>query len=246
MGIQVARPARALVTEWLFIHAAEAAGTRGGGRRVLSCCRPPGTHSGKNTAAAIWKTSRRPCGRPSGLTQKRMLKMKLEGGRRTALCGEHGLEMFDRVQQWIWLCAGRRRLFAAKPRAPVVQPPAQSATEAIHRLQRKRQAQLVRRHLAGKTGQQFQEPEPHQRSGHGVTRQNLSQKNGKRAPATTAPPAIGTKHPLSAHPLPTGLGAIVAAQETVPVQLFRSLAAWTALLLEGKSVSFSAGSSRAK
>jgi hypothetical protein len=79
-----------------------------------------------------------------------------------------------------------------------------------------------------------------------VTRQNLSQKNGKRAPATPAPPAIGTKHPLSAHPLRTGLGGIVAAQETVPVQRFRSLAAWTALLLEGKSVSFSADSSRAK
>ena len=138
--------------------------------------------------------------------------MQLEGGRWTALCGEHGLEMFDRVQQWISLCAGRRRLFAAKPRAPVVQPPAQSATEAIHRLQRKRQAQLVRRRLEGKTGQPFQEPGPHQRRRERVPRQNLRQENGKRAPATSAPPAIGTKHPLSAHPLRPGVGGIVAAQ----------------------------------
>ncbi len=43
--------------------------------------------------------------------------MKLEVGRWTALCGEHGLEMFERVQQRIGLGAGRRRLFAAKPRA---------------------------------------------------------------------------------------------------------------------------------
>ena len=179
-------------------------------------------------------------------TQKRMLETKLEGGRWTALGGEHGLEMFDRVQPWIGLGAGRRRLFAAKPRAPVVQPPTQPAPEAIHRLQRKRQAQLVRRRLEGKTGQQFQEPGPHQRSGHGVTRQNLSQKNGKRAPATAAAAAIGTKHPLATRPLRAGLGGIVAAQETVPVQRFDALAAWTALLLEGKSDSFSADSSRTK
>lgn len=118
---------------------------------------PPEKHCRRN----LEKTAAVREGRPPALTQKRMLKMKLEGGRWTTLRREHRPEMFDRVQQWICLCAGRRRLFAAKPRAPVVQPPAQSAPEAVHRLQRKRQPQLLRRRLEGKTGQQFQEPGPH-------------------------------------------------------------------------------------
>jgi hypothetical protein len=79
-----------------------------------------------------------------------------------------------------------------------------------------------------------------------VTRQNLGQHQGKRFPAATALPAIGTKHPLAPKTLASGLVGIVAAQEAVPVQGLGSPAAGTALLLEGKSAAFSAGSSRTK
>jgi hypothetical protein len=203
---------------------------------------PPENHRRRN----LEKTAAARGDPPPGLTQKRMLETKLEGRRWTALCGEHGLEMFDRVQQWIGLGAGRRRLCAAQPRAPVVQPPAQPASQAIHRLQRKRQAPLLRRRLERKPRQQLQQPRPHQRGRQGVTRQHLRQQERKSFPTTAPLPAIGTKHPLAAHPLRTGPGGIIAAQETVPVQRFDALAAWTALLLEGKSASFSAGSSRTK
>jgi hypothetical protein len=79
-----------------------------------------------------------------------------------------------------------------------------------------------------------------------VTRQNLGQHQGKRFPAATALPAIGTKHPLTTSQLTVGLGGIVAAKKTVPVQGFSLAAAGTALLLEGKSACSSAGSSRTK
>jgi hypothetical protein len=46
--------------------------------------------------------------------------------------------------------------------------------------------------------------------------------------------------------LAAGFGRIIAAKNTVPVQRLDFSAAGTALLLEGKSVSFSAGSSRTK
>jgi len=79
-----------------------------------------------------------------------------------------------------------------------------------------------------------------------VPRQHVRQHQRKGASATAALPAIGTKHPLAAEALPAGLVGIVAAKKAVPVQCFRLTAAGTALLLEGKSTSASAGSSRTK
>ncbi|HEX5218598.1 MAG TPA: hypothetical protein VFZ59_03435 [Verrucomicrobiae bacterium] len=57
---------------------------------------------------------------------------------------------------------------------------------------------------------------------------------------------MGTEHPLAAQVLAVGLVRIVATQDAVPVQCLDLAAAGTALLLEGKSASFSAGSSRTK
>ena len=51
---------------------------------------------------------------------------------------------------------------------------------------------------------------------------------------------------LPAQALAAGLVRIVAAQNAVPVQCLAPATAGTALLLEGKSASFSAGSSRTK
>ena len=203
---------------------------------------PPEKHPrrnwGKNTAAL------EPVRQDS--TQQRMLKTKLKSRQRTALRREHRPQMLDRVQQRIRLGAGRRRLFTTQPRAPVIQPPAQPAPEPIHRLQRKRQAQLLRRRLERKPRQQLHEPRPHQRRRQRVTRQHLRQQEREGFSTTTPPPAIGTKHPLTPQRLRPGPGGIMAAQKTVPVQRFDTLAAWTALLLEGKSVSFNADSSRTK
>ncbi len=203
---------------------------------------PPEKHRRRNWGknAAVLERIRR------DLTQQRMLKTKLERCRWTTLRGEHRLEMLDRVQQWIGLRAGRRRPFAAQPHTPIIDPLAQFAPEPIHRLQRKGQTPLLRRRLERKPRQQLQQPRPHQRSRQGVPRQHLRQHERKSLPTTAPLPAIGTKHPLAAHPLRTGLGGIIAAKETVPVQRLDALAAWTALLLEGKSASLSADSSRTK
>jgi hypothetical protein len=59
-------------------------------------------------------------------------------------------------------------------------------------------------------------------------------------------PAIGTKHPLATDELAAGVGRIIAAKNTVPVQGFIAPAAWTALLLEGKSSVFNFGASATK
>jgi hypothetical protein len=79
-----------------------------------------------------------------------------------------------------------------------------------------------------------------------VTRQNPGQHQGKCFSTATPLPAIGTKHPLTPDGLAAGLGRIIAAKNTVPIQRFDLAAAGTALLFEGKSASFSAGSSRTK
>jgi hypothetical protein len=59
-------------------------------------------------------------------------------------------------------------------------------------------------------------------------------------------PAIGTKHPLATDELAAGVGRIIAAKNTVPVQGFIAPAAWTARLLEGKSSVFNFGASATK
>jgi len=79
-----------------------------------------------------------------------------------------------------------------------------------------------------------------------VPRQNIREHQRKCSATTLALPAIGTKHPLATNGLAAGFGRIIAAKNAVPVQRLDPAAAGTALLLEGKSESFSAGSSRTK
>lgn len=186
----------------VFVHAAEVAGTRRGGRRVLSCCRPPGSRRRKNTAAVIWKKRAASRGDPpQGLTQKRMLKMQLELRHRTPGACEDPSEMFGGLQQRISLRALWRRLLAAQQRAQTVQPQPQFAPQPIHRLQRKRQPQLFHRRLERGGRQPLEQPLPQQRRRKRVARQHPGQQEGKRAPATAAAAAIGTKDPLTTrHP----------------------------------------------
>jgi hypothetical protein len=79
-----------------------------------------------------------------------------------------------------------------------------------------------------------------------MTWQNLGQDKGKRFPAATTLPAIGTKHPLTANGLAAGLSWIVAAKNAVPVQGFDLAAAGAALLFERKSRVFNSSWSRTK
>jgi hypothetical protein len=79
-----------------------------------------------------------------------------------------------------------------------------------------------------------------------VTRQNVGQDDGKRLPATAAPPAIGTKYPLAPNGLAAGLRRIIATKKAVPVQRFNLVAAGAALLFERKSRVFSSLLSRTK
>jgi hypothetical protein len=70
----------------------------------------------------------------------------------------------------------------------------------------------------------------------GVARQNIGQKNREGFTTTAAPAAIGTKDPLASRPEGAVVfGRIVAVEKAVPIQCFILAAAWTALLLEGKS-----------
>lgn len=172
--------------------------------------------------------------------------MKLKSGGWAHLARKHSLKVFDGVPQRVSLPAGRWWLFTAEPGAQIIQALAQLAPEAIHRFQREGQPEFFRGGLDGKPGQQFHQPGPHPRGGERVPWQHVRQQQGKGAPATAALAAIGTKYPLAADRVAGGLVGIVAVEEAVPVQGFDLIAAGTALLLEGKSASFSAGSSRTK
>jgi hypothetical protein len=175
-----------------------------------------------------------------------MLKTKLKSGGRTPLARKHALEVLDRLQQGISPAADRWRLLAAEPRAPGCKLLTQFAPEAIDRLQRERQPEFFGGGFHRESGQRLHQPEPYPRGRERVPRQHVRQHEREGAPTTAALAAIGTEHPLAAQTLAAGLIGIVAAQDAVPVQRFGPPAAGTALLLEGKSVCFSAGSSRTK
>lgn len=207
---------------------------------VLSPARkiPLTKSSGGNSAkAAAW---------PIGLAQKRMLKMELECRQRTLTVRKNRPQMLHGLQEWLGLPAGRWGLLPAKPRPQFVQPPPQAASQPIERFQGEGQPQFFRGGFEGKPRQHFHQPRSHPRSRQSVTRQNLGQHQGKCFPAATALAAIGTKHPLTTSQLTAGLNRIVAAQNAVPVQCLAPATAGAALLLEGKSACFSAGSSRTK
>ena len=135
---------------------------------VLSPVRknPSAKSSGGNSAEISG-----PGGSPSGVSsQKRMLKMKLEGRRWTIAVRKDGQQMLHCLQQRLHLPAGRRGLLPAQPRSHPVQPALQAKPQPTERFQGKRQSQFFCSGFAGKSGQQLHQPPPRQRSSHGVTR----------------------------------------------------------------------------
>ena len=164
----------------------------------------------------------------------------------TRASGEHLPEMFRRLQQWIDLRADWRRALPGEPRPQRIQPPDQSAAQAIDRFQGERETHLFRRCLAGQSRQQFQEPLPHQRSGERVAWQNLRHQHRKRPPTPVAQTAIGTIHPLAPLPLAAGAQRILTKGVTMAVQRADAAALRTGRLLEGKSWVFNAWASRTK
>jgi hypothetical protein len=152
-----------------------------------------------------------------GLSQKWLLKMELEGQRRTLRAWENHLKMFHRLQQRIGLQTEWSHLLAAQPGANRVQLPAQVAPQPVECLQCERRSQRLHRSLERKARQQFYQPPPYHRSRDRVARQNLRQTNGKSAPTTTALSAVGAENPLAPDTLAVGLPRIVASQQAVPV-----------------------------
>lgn len=80
-----------------------------------------------------------------------------------------------------------------------------------------------------------------------MARQNIRQENRKGFSAPSATAAIRTKDPLASRAAAAIVfGGIIAVEDAVPVQSFILAAAWTALLLERKSSSFSFPASATK
>ena len=154
--------------------------------------------------------------------------------------------MLHGLQQRIGVRARRWWLFPAEPCPHQVQTPLQAASQPIDGFQGKRQPHAFSGGLERKARQHLHQPAPHQRSPQRMTRQNLGQEKGKRFPAATTLPAIGTKHPLTTNRLAAGLSRIVAAKNAVPVQGFNFPAAGAALLFERKSRKFNSSLSRTK
>jgi hypothetical protein len=79
-----------------------------------------------------------------------------------------------------------------------------------------------------------------------MTRQNVSQHEGKCFAAAATLPATGTIHPLATGRLAADLNRIVAAQDAVPVQGFNFPAAGAALLFKRKNRVVNSSWSRTK
>ena len=191
-------------------------------------------------SAALWPSARTS-------PQKRLLKGELKIAHRTEALRKDRAQMFHGVAERIGLKSGRGFLPEAQTGAQFRQTAAQTLQEMINRLQRKRQTQFLGGSFDADIGQQLKQEPAQQRGADGVAWQNIRQKNRKSLAATAATEAIGTKDPLAPRQEAAVIfGRIVAVKEAVPIQRFLPAAAWTALLFERKSSSFSFSRSRTK
>ena len=212
--------------------------------KIRPCARGRGNSAREERRPAAAGDRSVPPVRPS--TQPRLLEGELKFTHRTGRWGEDVLQMLDGVPKRIGLHARGRFLAAAQEAAQNVQPLPQAGQQVIPRLQRKGQADGLRRGADAGLGEQRRQQRPQDGGRERVTRQHRRQKQGKRAPATAALAAVGAEDPLAPNRLAGGVGRIVAVEQAVPVQRLRLTAAGTALLLERKSSCWSAGSSRTK
>lgn len=175
-----------------------------------------------------------------------MLKLKLKISRWNRTARKDGLEMFHRLQDRLGLRAWGRGLSAAEPDPHRSQTLFQFPSQAINRFHRKGHPQFFHRCLEGKSGQQIDQPWPHQRSGQSVSRQNVRQEQGKGASAPTALSTIGAIHPLAPERFSVRGVGIIAQRPAVPVQTAKAAAMRTRRLLEGKRLVFNSCASRTK
>lgn len=152
-----------------------------------------------------------------GSAQERTLEVQLKGCGRTGIPRKYSLKMFEGLEQRDDLMSGGRRLFAAEPGTQIIQPVLQFASQPTHRLQRIRQAQFFGGALEGEPGQELEQPRPQPRGPDGMAGQHVSQEEGKRAPATATPAAIGAKDPLTPHRPSVHAHRIVAVELAVAV-----------------------------
>jgi hypothetical protein len=176
-----------------------------------------------------------------------LLKQQLKIAHRTEAFGKYRLEMLDRLAERIRVETGWGFLPAAQPAANVRQPVAQPLQQMIDRFQGKRQAQILNGGFDASVGQKLHQEFAQECGPNGVARQNFGQEDRKCFSATAATTAIRTKNPLAtAQPAAIVFSGIIAVEDTVPVQRFILAAAWTALLFERKSSSFSFAASATK
>lgn len=179
--------------------------------------------------------------------KKRVLKPKLKIAHRTETFGKYRSEMLDRLAQRISVGTGWGFLSAAQPAANVRQAEAQPLQQMVDRFQGKGQAQILNRGLDASVGQKLNQEFAQQCGPNGVARQHVSQEDRKCFSATAATTSVRTEDPLAAaEPAAIVFCGIIAVEDTVPVQRFILAAAWTALLLERKSSSFSFAASATK
>lgn len=179
--------------------------------------------------------------------EKRLLKRKLKIAHRTEAFGKYRLEMLDRLAERIRMGTGWGFLPAAQPAANIRQALAQPSQQMIDRFQDKGQAQILNGGFDASVAQTLNQEFAQECGPNSVARQDIRQEDRKCFSTTTATTAIRTKDPLTAaQPAAIAFGGIIAVKDTVPVQRFILAAAWTALLLERKSSSFSFGASATK
>jgi hypothetical protein len=125
------------------------------------------------------------------------LKGELKITDQTAALGKNGLQMFHRVAERIGLGTGWGLLSAIQLRADFRQPAAQPQQQVINRFQRKRQAQFLGGGSDVGVGQQVNQEFAQQDGADRMARENVGQKDRKRASASPTQSAIGAKDPLA-------------------------------------------------
>ena len=215
---------------------------------ALWCCRRLEEKAEEKIGAAIWPIAAglRPGDRRLE-PEKRVLKRKLKIAHRTEAFGKYRLQMLDRLAEGVRVGTGWGFLPAGQPAANVGQAVAQPLQQMIDCFQGKGQAEIFNDGFDASVDQKLNQEFAQERGPNGVARQDVGQEDRKCLSATAATTAIRTKDPLAAaQSAAIAFSGIVAVEDTVPVQRFILAAAWTALLFERKSSSFSFAASATK
>lgn len=215
---------------------------------ALWCCRRWEERAEEKSAPAIWPIAAglRPGERRLD-PEKGVLKRKLKIVHQTDALGKYRLEMLDRLAQRVGAGTGWSLLPPAQPAANVRQAVPQPLQQMIDCFQGKGQAQILNGGFDARVGQILNQEFAQECGSNGVARQDVGQEDRECFSATTATTAIRTKDSLAAaQPAAIVFSGIIAVEDTVPVQRFILAAAWTALLFERKSSSFSFAASATK